>query len=44
MEENEIKNEIKLEEKEEINKLKVIISGNKGVGKTSIKSIIFNNM
>jgi Ras-related GTP-binding protein A/B len=44
MEENEIKNEIKLEEKEEIKKLKVIISGNKGVGKTSIKSIIFNNM
>ena len=42
-EKNENKNEIKLEEKEEKHKLKVIISGNKGVGKSAIKSIIFNN-
>ena len=42
-EKNENKNEIKLEEKEEKPKVKVIISGNKGVGKSAIKSIIFNS-
>ena len=42
----EEKNEIIIEkeEKEEKKSLKVIISGNKGVGKSSIKSIIFNSV
>ena len=43
-EKNEIKNEIKLEEKKETQILKVLFLGKKGVGKTSIKSIIFDNM
>ena len=40
---NEI-NEIKEEKNEENKKIKVLLMGKKGVGKTSIKSVIFENM
>jgi len=43
-EKNEIKLEIKLEEKNEPEILKVLLVGKKGVGKTAIKSIIFDNL
>ena len=43
-EKNEIKLEIKLEEKNEHEILKVLLLGKKGVGKTAIKSIIFDNL
>ena len=43
-EKNEIKFEIKLEEKKEPEILKVLFLGKKGVGKTAIKSIIFDNL
>lgn len=43
-EKNEIKNEIIIEEKKDNQILKVLFFGKKGVGKTSIKSIIFDNM
>ena len=43
-EKNEIKLEIKLEEKNEPEILKVLLVGKKGVGKTAIKSIIFENL
>ena len=43
-EKNEIKMEIKLEEKNEPEILKVLLVGKKGVGKTAIKSIIFDNL
>ena len=42
-EKNEIKLEIKLEGKKEPEILKVLFVGKKGVGKTSIKSIVFDN-
>ena len=42
--EEQIKNEILIEEKKEPQIIKVLFLGKKGVGKTSIKSIIFNNM
>lgn len=40
----EIKNEIILEEKSSNQIIKVLFLGKQGAGKTSIKSIIFNNM
>ena len=40
----EIKLEIKLENKNEPEILKVLLVGKKGVGKTAIKSIIFDNL
>ena len=40
----EDRNEIIIEEKKESQVLKVLFLGKKGVGKTSIKSIIFDNM
>ena len=43
-EKNEIKLEIKLEDKNEPEILKVLLVGKKGVGKTAIKSIIFDNL
>jgi len=43
-EKNEIKLEIKLENKNEPEILKVLLVGKKGVGKTAIKSIIFDNL
>ena len=43
-EKNKIQNEIKLEEQKENQTLKVLLMGLERVGKTSIKSIIFNNM
>ena len=43
-EKDEIQNEIKLEEKKEPPIFKVLLFGKQGVGKTSIKSIIFNNL
>lgn len=43
-EKNEIQNEIKIEDQKENPTLKVLLMGMEGVGKTSIKSIIFNNM
>ena len=43
-EKNEIKLEIKLEEKNEPEILKVLLVGKKGVGKTAIKSIIFDKL
>ena len=43
-EKNEINLEIKLENKNEPEILKVLLVGKKGVGKTAIKSIIFENL
>ena len=43
-EKNEIKLEIKLENKNEPEILKVLLVGKKGVGKTAIKSIIFDKL
>ena len=43
-EEKKEENNMKEEKKEENKKIKVLLMGKKGVGKTSIKSVIFENM